>query len=146
MNPHEELYSLISLFQDQRQVTSNLWVLYGVTTFTAAAFSFKNGAKFPLSLFVALGFIAFTIGHGWLVYQSIESSQAIAGAISDYADTLAATATASSDIYSPAEAAKRIATTANYPEHSMIAHGIIDFCVVVLIVAGRNLDRAISQN
>lgn len=123
------LETLVTLFQDQRGVTHNLWTLYAVTTFTAAAFSFRNHAKFPLSLFVAIGYMAFALGHLTLVVQSIGSTNALAEAINQVAGE---------DPFSAAS--KTIASTANPASISKVAHLIIDACVCILIIFGKGQD------
>lgn len=133
MSNSETLHSLVSLFQDQRDVTHSLWVMYAVTTFTAAAFSFKNGATRPLSFFVVAGFVAFTFGHGVLVWQSIESTGALSTAILELSATIENSPSVG--------AAKKIAMTANSPWFSVGAHVTIDICVCVLIIFGRDMSK-----
>lgn len=123
------LETLVSLFQDQRSVTHSLWALYAVTTFTAAAFSFRNHARFPLSVFVAIGYMAFALGHLSLVLQSMRSANALAEAINQIAGE------------DPFSAASRtIANTANAPWQSKVAHLTIDACACILIIFGKGQD------
>ena len=116
---------LISKFQSQRTITHNLWALYTVTTFTASAFSFRYGAKFPSSIIVMLGFLAFTLGHAALVRQSIVATNAIADSIKEIAKD---------DKSALSRAGVKIADTANPIWVSMVLHSIIDICVSLLIL------------
>jgi len=116
---------LISKFQSQRTITHNLWALYTVTTFTAAAFSFQNSAELRLSIFVVIGFIAFTVGHMALIRQSIIATNGIAKSINEISDA---------DDSHLSKAGKIIASTANPIWISTAIHLTIDFCVCVLII------------
>ena len=142
MSNLDTLHTLISLFQDQGAITNGLWAVYTVTTFTAAAFSFKNHPEGRQRLMVFVGYLAFTLGHLALVLLSVDATGALADAIKSLAEKIEKTEL-DSMVGPSVDAAKSIAATADPILEirgfgSVITHLVIDICVCLLIFSGRN--------
>jgi hypothetical protein len=130
-----KLPDAVELFSEQSTNITSLWTVYVVATFAAAGYSvaFQDNGFVPerwVVYAVTAGFLAFTIGHMALIKQALVTCQTLAADIRAYLakdDTNQEVKFKTSLNY--------LTTTANPLKWSMIAHGIIDLCVIVALLA-----------
>ena len=102
---------------------NQLWTMYVVATFTAIAFAVNAANQHSAILLAAgaIGFLAFTLGHSWLVRSGLAALNAAAA---DIADARRAGGSG---------AGERILERMSKPldaTYSKAAHWIIDACVL----------------
>lgn len=68
-----ETKTLVDLYLHQSAAVNQLWTTYVVATFAGGTFAITAGSEAGMLLYAGvIGFTAFTIGHGFLVWGSLE--------------------------------------------------------------------------
>lgn len=115
---------LIDLYQSNCSARNNLWGIYVVATFAASGFAVtaKGGDVVTLArIAMTFGFLAFTIGHGFLLYRTTHILIAIEGLSKAVKDHL---------FQSVLDSISSAASNVTFP---FIAHVVIDICVIAII-------------
>jgi len=124
------LRDLVSLYQQQGAAVNQLWAMYAATTFAAGLFAFNVGGNNQAAILLiagALGFLFFTVGHGFMVYHGVKRMQLAAE------DITCILATSQADIE-----AKSYPKVVHYlagkvrTDHAVIVHVLIDACVFAM--------------
>ncbi|MGI0014881.1 MAG: hypothetical protein ACREBU_15785, partial [Nitrososphaera sp.] len=120
---NSDVGELIDLYQSNSSARNNLWGIYVVATFAASGFvvTAQGDVGTLARIAMSLGFLAFTIGHGFLLYRTSHILIAIEGLLKKLKShplqpILDKICDSESKITSP-----------------FIAHVIIDICVIAII-------------
>ncbi len=73
----------VTVYLQQAAAQNQLWTMYVVATFTAIAFAVNAANQHSAILLAAgaIGFLAFTLGHAWLIRQGLTLLNAAAADI-----------------------------------------------------------------
>jgi len=78
---------LINFHQANNNSQNNLWLMYVAATMAAAGFGFSSSSLQLLEgILASIGFTAFTIGQGVMVFRAITIQDAIESQLRDAAD------------------------------------------------------------
>ena len=124
-----DLSDAVSNYTHQSSSIETLWGIFVAATFAGAGFGISLGDRFtyPLAAFLTVGFAAFALGHLALLRQHIHTQSDLRADILDHLDKSKANP-------SPFENSIRsICRNSSKLGASTLAHGVIDFCVLLLI-------------
>jgi len=127
-HPGYELKDAVALFVQQTTIINNLWTVYVVATFAIAGFGVSAGAQLTKSVavMVTVGFWAFTLGHGSLLFQALSINQKL---MSEISSTLLTT----DPSFRFRSSLDYLSKTANLPLVSMAIHLLIDVCATTAL-------------
>ncbi|MDP5281355.1 hypothetical protein Q9Q95_20685 [Sphingomonas sp. DG1-23] len=113
----------VTVYLQQNAAQNQLWTMYVVATFTAIAFAVNAASQHSAILLAAgaIGFLAFTTGHLWLIRSGLALLNAAAADIADLSRDREQVAGA------------RIRAQLSRPVRvraSLLAHWAIDACVL----------------
>lgn len=114
---------LIDLYQSNCSARNNLWGIYVVATFAASGFvvTAQGDVGTLARIAMSLGFLAFTIGHGFLLYRTSHILIAIEGLLKEVKD------------HPFQSVLDRISSWESNVTFPFIAHVVIDICVIAIV-------------
>ena len=124
-----DLSDAVSGLSHYSSATGTLWGIYAVATFTASGFGVSMGQRFTseIAIFLAIGFVAFAIGHYFLLCHHIQVQQTISADIQAYLGRTKR----------PPTHFRRSVEAISKPDNNFFwasaAHLIIDLCVLFII-------------
>src|SRR5690349_20700685 len=124
-----ELSDAVAAMSHYSSATGTLWGIYAAATFTASGFGLSADQRFTsdIAMLLAIGFVAFAIGHYFLVVHHMDVQRAISADIKAYLDRPIRAA-------SPfRKSIKAISQPDNSFWWASAAHLIIDLCVLFII-------------